>query len=329
MNGDRPPLGTNNGGYSQQTSIVDALLLDQIARQQQLQHHADLRARLLASTNTTGISSSSSSSSSTAAAAPGLFTRTPGAWTLPPLPRNGANLTTAALHGMNLQEDSRRVLVQMLHRQQLAASLRDSEKAHMLSGRLPVGQDFVSGQSSVTSSLALAAAMQSERMASGLTVKKRSHDDTSNQIGTRNSFPGPSKKKCLSPDVTIMPTLPSKNGGSSAAASFFPLPNKDREPKQDTPNLISFQRTWGKLEKCRMRTELFRRKLERGEVQLTGVTRSVLYQAKQQHQHQHQQTQQQQQKRPSPKKNTKQGREKTKRKHPTSGEKKKNDKDAS
>mmetsp|Transcript_39 Transcript_39/g.65 ORF Transcript_39/g.65 Transcript_39/m.65 type:complete len:315 (+) Transcript_39:175-1119(+) len=311
MNGDRPPLGTNNGVYSQQTSIADALLLDQIALQQQLQDHSDWRARLLAGTNTTGVPSSST-----------LFPRPQGAWSLPPLPRNGANLATATLQTMNLREDSSRMIAQILHHQRLAASLRDSEKTQMLSklngnndGR--IGQELLMGQLSMPSSLALAAAMQSQHMVSEL--KKRSLDDASSRSARNSSVPGPPTKKRASLDATTAtPALPKNNGVVSPA--FFPLPNKDQEPKQETLNLISFQRTWGKLEKCRMRTELFRRKLERGEVQLTGVTRSVLYHAKQQ-----QQQTQRQQKQQLQKKKKKQERKETKKKQPTSGEKKKDE----
>jgi hypothetical protein len=67
------------------------------------------------------------------------------------------------------------------------------------------------------------------------------------------------------------------------ASASFPLPptvlkESSRGPGA-LPKLVSFRRLWGKLEKCDMRTELFRRKLERGQVHLTGVTHSVLRQA--------------------------------------------------
>lgn len=323
MNGDRPPLGSNHYDYSQQNSVADALLLEQMRRQQQLQRQDDeWRGRLF------GISAGAQQH-------PRLLQRPSGvAWNLPPLPQSEAALTSATLQRMNLREDSSVMVAQMLHNQRLAASLRDSEKAMLLSklGNRGFNQEVLLGRSSMPSSLSLAAAMQSERLVHDpeKSPQKRPHsaegpDDgsssrTSASNGTSGSFPGPPKKKRMSLDEAANTF---KNGTTTTSSpAFFPLPNKDQEPKQETPNLISFQRTWGKLEKCKMRTELFRRRLERGDVQLTGVTRSILLQIKQQRQHPPPPQQEE-----APKKKKKQEAKEGKKKQTDAGKSKKKDKE--
>lgn len=260
--------------------MSDTLLIEQLsALRQQQQHLHDTDWRTLLLSGGTLSSATNTNLSLPPSQSPGGSSQ----WSLPPLPSHEAAVASATLQGLNLSGDS--LLMAQLLRKQRMDLVGSADKTlfsnHPLM-RAGLNQDLLFSSSSIAPDKALAAALDPERVVPeplrGPKIGK----------GQGGGFPLPAppcikKKKLLQEveDSCSMPAPPPKKKKlSSSGNSSFPLPNKDAEPRQMAPKLISFQRTWGKLEKCKMRNELFRRKLERGEVQLTGVTRSVLQQAK-------------------------------------------------
>ena len=271
MNGDRP-LGQFSGSSPQQNNVADALLLEQLIRQQELrrQQESVLRSHILGSgTPLAPVSRNSGSGGS------GLDTSS--FFNLPSLPRSDASIAAATLRRINRDDDT--LLVARLLSQQQVTLGGQEEKT---TSRYTIqGQRNLLGEQSALPSLALAAALHTDRiLPEPQRIQMGGETFGNNDKEISMSAPPAKRKKGPDLDSAIMPAPP-KRSNFSQLPSYFPLPNKDAAPQPTTPKLISFQRTWGKLEKCKMRAELFRRRLERGQIQLTGVSRSVLHQARQ------------------------------------------------
>ena len=297
MNNDRNHPTQPPGGYPQSSSIADALLLEQLIRKKQIQDNETLRARIWESLGTT---TTSASLGTVAAQPPSL------PWNLPALPASDAAFASATLQSANCPNNDTNSLIvaQLLRNQELsrskAALSRDLEAEMML---------LRQQQQALSPTAALFAAVQADRVLPPSEKASSSHpatDGVTRKGDKITTAPPPPLKKTQrrsSKDTERMP--PPKRTKSASASCFplprsmpisqrpsidssftFPLPNKHGPPREEMPKLISFQRTWGKLEKCTMRTELFRRRLERGIVPLTGISRSVLLHARQQEEQQ-------------------------------------------
>lgn len=281
MNGDRPLGPQRPNGCAHSSSITDALLLEELIRQQR--QDQQLRAQLLGNHNNNndpylGLPTTRESLSAT--------------WSLPPLANDNATLAAATLSTLHLHEDSM-VLAQWLRSQQQTfrgdstATTTDPKALWLSKGGSPTALLHAGGATNTTTSPSFHLAdrvlpelqkvpTRSNKQPAPLLLPKRKKKKQRNTSSLDNdSMPAPKKRKPNSPLVATTSTT------LLAPSTTFPLPLQDKALERETPKLMSFQRTWGKLEKCKMRTELFRRRLERGQVQLMGVTRSVLVQARQ------------------------------------------------
>lgn len=77
-----------------------------------------------------------------------------------------------------------------------------------------------------------------------------------------------------------LPSFTKKQKLNAGDNSFCLPPLKERHEPQLQAQLISYRRIWGKLEKCKLQEEIFRRLIVQGKVPLTGKTRSVILKSK-------------------------------------------------
>lgn len=268
---------------SQPPSVADALLLEQLIRQKELENATILRSLALGTTPTP-------TAGVVGEVPPLLLQQTRLPYSLPLLPPRSVAATAQIRQALEQTNSPCLPIADLLRQAQFASSTSN------VTGKIGANEEVLRRPPPpqhlqvLSPAAALVTAMQTDRVVPNARKKIVSVPQTEASQCEMGVPPPPMKKRRR--DIEKMP-LPKRrkreedtHSPSSSASSMnhsftFPLPATTAAPKvQQSPKLISFQRTWGKLEKSMMRTELFRRQLEQGSVHLTGVTRSVLQQAK-------------------------------------------------